>query len=64
MEDCYTVNEVARIVGRHRKTIYRWIDEGFLENVIRIRSGYLIPKEEVDRIFQISSGRKADRSKE
>ena len=48
--DFFTVRQAALEVGRHPKTLYRWIDEGFLENIFRVRDGYLIPKCEIDRI--------------
>jgi excisionase family DNA binding protein len=45
-----TVKEVSQEVGRKPKTIYRWIEEGYLKNVIKVRDGYLIPKTELERI--------------
>jgi excisionase family DNA binding protein len=45
-----TVKEAAKEVKRTEKTIYRWIDEGFLMNIIRVRDGYLIPESEIKRI--------------
>lgn len=45
-----TVKEAAKEVKRTKKTIYRWIDEGFLKNIIRVRDGYLIPESEIERI--------------
>lgn len=53
----FTVKETAEIVNRSEKTIYRWIDEGFLQNIIKVRDGYLIPKDEIDRIFVIVNPR-------
>ncbi len=46
----FTVKEAAEEVNRKPKTIYRWIEEGFLKNVIKVRDGYLIPKAEIERI--------------
>ena len=45
-----TVKQMADEINRSPKTIYRWIEEGFLKNVIRIRDGYKIPATEVNRI--------------
>lgn len=50
IDEKFTVNQVAFIVKRTPKTIYRWIGEGFLRNVVKVRDGYLIPKKELDRI--------------
>jgi len=46
----FTVRQVALEVNRHPKTVYRWISEGFLQNITRVRDGYLIPKKEIERI--------------
>lgn len=46
----FTIREAALEVNRHPKTLYRWIDEGFLQNIIRVRDGYLIPKIEIQRL--------------
>jgi excisionase family DNA binding protein len=46
----FTVREVAAALNRHPKTVYRWIDEGFLQNIVRVRDGYLIPETEVNRV--------------
>lgn len=46
-----TVREAAKMVNRSPDTIYRWIDEGFLEHYFRVRDGYLIPKSEIERIL-------------
>lgn len=54
----FTVKETARMVRRSPDTIYRWIEEGFLENFIKVRDGYLIPKTEIDRILVIISPQK------
>ncbi len=50
----FTVQEVAQILRRHRRTIYRWLDEGFLHGK-KIKDGWLIPCEEIDRIIKESS---------
>lgn len=47
----FTVKETARMVRRTPDTIYRWIEEGFIENFVKVRDGYLIPKTEIDRIL-------------
>jgi excisionase family DNA binding protein len=49
-EEKFTVKETAMQLGRKPKTIYRWIEEGFLKNVIKVRDGYFIPKQEIERI--------------
>ena len=51
MEERYTVKETARMVHRTPDTIYRWIDEGFITDFIKVRDGYLIPKTEIERIL-------------
>ena len=50
----FTVRVVAEIFHRSEKTIYRWIKEGFISNVRRVKDGYLIPASEVDRVFEES----------
>ncbi len=50
-QEKFTVKETAEMVRRTPDTIYRWIEEGFLENFIKVRDGYLIPKTEIDRIL-------------
>jgi excisionase family DNA binding protein len=46
-----TIAEVAGICRKSKKTIYRWIDEGkVFRDVRRVRDGYLIPEEEVERV--------------
>jgi excisionase family DNA binding protein len=52
-EEKFTVNEVAEKLKKSRRTIYRWIEEGFLKNLIKVKDGYLIPKSELDRIQTI-----------
>jgi excisionase family DNA binding protein len=49
-QEHFTVKQVAKMLNRHPKTVYRWIDEGFLQNIIRVRDGYLIPKKEIERV--------------
>lgn len=52
MSKLLTVAEVAPLLRRSKKTIYRWIDEGrVFKDVRRVRDGYLIPEEEVFRII-------------
>lgn len=46
-----TVREAAMWVNRSPDTIYRWINEGFIEHYYRVRDGYLIPKNEIQRIL-------------
>lgn len=47
----YTVKEAAPIFKRDIKTIYRWIQEGFLKDVTKVKDGYLIPETEIERIL-------------
>jgi len=50
----YTVSVVAEIFHRKERTIYRWIKEGFILNVRRVKDGYLIPSSEVERVLEES----------
>jgi excisionase family DNA binding protein len=50
MPNFLTTKEVAQIFRRHPRTIYRWIDEGFLQ-AKKVRDGWLITQEEVERIL-------------
>lgn len=51
MPKLLTVAEVAVIFRKSKKTIYRWIDEGkVFSDVRKVRDGYLIPEEEVQRV--------------
>ncbi len=45
-----TPKEFAEIAHRHTRTIYRWIEEGFLK-AKKVKGRYLIPVEEVERIY-------------
>ena len=45
-----TVNEVAALVRRTPRTIYRWIERGLLP-AHRIRSGWLIASESVRKLL-------------
>ena len=47
-----TVKEVAGIFRRHPRTIYRWLEEGFIY-ARKVKDGWLIPYEEVERILAI-----------
>jgi len=46
-----TVKQAARVVNRSPDTIYRWINEGFLQHYFRVRDGYLIPRSEIERLL-------------
>ena len=46
-----TIREVSIIVRRSPQTIYRWIDEGYLERCVKVKDGYLVPKSEITRIL-------------
>lgn len=48
----YTVKECAQIFKRSEDTIRRWIAEGFFKTAYKIRDGYLIPEEEINRIHK------------
>ena len=50
MSEYLTVKEVASIVRRHQRSIYRWLDEGFITGK-KLRGGWLIPRHEMDRIL-------------
>ena len=52
MPKLYTVKEVSKIFKRTPRTIYRWIDGGFI-SVTKVKDGYLIPHSEVNRIISI-----------
>jgi len=45
-----TVQETAKIFRRHPRTIYRWLEEGFLHGK-KIKDGWFIPRDEIERIF-------------
>ncbi len=49
-----TVRQVAEIFNRSVKTIYRWIREGYITDVRKVRDGYLIPQSEVERLLDES----------
>jgi len=44
------VKEVRQILRKSRRTIYRWIDKGFIK-AIKVNGRYLIRSEEVQRIL-------------
>ena len=56
----YTVKEVAVIFRRHPRTIYRWLEEGFILGT-KVRDGWLITQEEVDRILADGDARHKNR---
>ncbi|OPY71366.1 MAG: Helix-turn-helix domain protein [Syntrophorhabdus sp. PtaU1.Bin002] len=47
----HTVKEAAKIVKRHPRTIYRWLDEDYIRGK-KVRDGWLIPEEEISRIIR------------
>jgi excisionase family DNA binding protein len=47
----FTVRETATMLSRSRDTIYRWIEEGYIQHYFRVRDGYLIPQSEINRIL-------------
>ncbi len=47
----FTVKEVAQTFQRHPRTIYRWLDEGFLRGK-KVRDGWLIPEEEIAKLIR------------
>ncbi len=44
------IQEVAEIFRRHPRTIYRWLEEGFLQGK-KVKGGWFIPRSEIERIF-------------
>ena len=50
MPEYLTVREVAKLVRRHQRSVYRWLDEGFIAGK-KLRGGWLIPRDEIDRIL-------------
>jgi excisionase family DNA binding protein len=48
------VRQVAKTLKRHPRTIYRWLDEGFLHGK-KVKKGWLIPYEEIERVLRGSS---------
>lgn len=52
MPKFYTVKEVAKIFKKHPKTIYRWIEDGFI-NIVKVKDGYLITHSEINRIISL-----------
>ena len=71
----YSVNEVARLVGRSAYTVRRWLREGRLQGIKVIgdapiqrdsrRAPYLIPRDEVVRLLQrgVIRERRSDRDR-
>ena len=51
MSKYFTVQEVAQVLRRHPRTVYRWLDEGYLHGK-KDRDGWLIPAEEVERLIR------------
>jgi hypothetical protein len=45
------VKDVAEIFHRHPRTVYRWLDEGFIKGR-KVKDGWLIPQEEVEKIIR------------
>ena len=46
---CYTPAQTARLLGKHRSTILRFIDLGYLRAIRPPSGGRLILREEIDR---------------
>ena len=46
----WTVNETAQYFRRSNDTIYRWIGQKFIQEVIKVKDGYLIPVKEIKRL--------------
>ena len=51
MAHFWHVKDLAEKFERHPRTIYRWLDEGFIHGK-KVRSNWLIPQEEVDKIMR------------
>ena len=56
-EDLMSVQDAAKILGRPRITIYRWIKA---DKMLAVKLGgtVFIPRSEVDRILEIKIGEK------
>jgi excisionase family DNA binding protein len=51
LRSLYSVEELSKILGIHKRTIYRWIKEKKI-NVIKIGREYKITKEEIEKIVK------------
>ncbi len=49
-EKYLTAREVADLFRRDIRTVYRWIREGYISEVYRVRDGFLIPEREVEKL--------------
>lgn len=57
MVDNLTVQQVAVYLCIHENTVYRWLEEGTVfPNAFRIRKGWRIPKDDVDRAKKRGGG--------
>ncbi len=51
MSRYFTIKQVALKFHRHPRTIYRWLDEGFLHGK-KVRDGWIIPEDELEKIIR------------
>jgi excisionase family DNA binding protein len=47
--DVFSVDQAAKELGRHRATIYRWIDNGIIVG-LKFGESFFVPKSEVARL--------------
>ena len=47
---CYWPSEVATICHVSRMTVYRWIEEGKIKTILKIRP-FKIPREEIEKLL-------------
>ncbi len=51
MSRWWHANEIAKEYNRTRRTIYRWLEEGYIKGK-KIKSNWLVPDEEVKKIIR------------
>lgn len=49
-EPHYLVDDAAKLLGKHRRTVIRWMDDGKLTRVYYDRRAVCIPADEVDQL--------------
>jgi excisionase family DNA binding protein len=47
--DLVSVAQAARELGKHRATVYRWVEDGIIVG-IKLAGSLFIPKSEVERL--------------
>ena len=53
----YTVNEVAKILGRSPKSMYRWRDKGYFTYTITPMGQYRVSRLELERLWKMFGGK-------